>query len=90
MSSHAAAPKKTTSVSMAEPLLAEAKALGINVSQVAVLPVVVRRLTILPDLGPSAPSSSSPSHRVAAKRAALTELQRRLEARAEITDYLRD
>jgi antitoxin CcdA len=35
MSSYAAAPKKTTSVSMAEPLLAEAKALGVNVSQAA-------------------------------------------------------
>jgi len=31
----AAAPKKPTSVSLAEPLLAEAKALGINVSQAA-------------------------------------------------------
>jgi post-segregation antitoxin (ccd killing protein) len=29
------APKKTTSVTLAEPLLAEAKALGINVSQAA-------------------------------------------------------
>jgi len=35
MSSYAAAPKKTTSVSMAEPLLVEAKALGVNVSQAA-------------------------------------------------------
>lgn len=35
MSSYAAAPKKTTSVSLAEPLLTEAKALGINVSQAA-------------------------------------------------------
>ena len=35
MSGYAAAPKKTTSVSMAEPLLAEAKALGVNVSQAA-------------------------------------------------------
>lgn len=35
MSAYAAAPKKTTSVSMAEPLLAEAKALGVNVSQAA-------------------------------------------------------
>lgn len=35
MSSHAGAPKRTTSVSLAEPLLAEAKALGINVSQAA-------------------------------------------------------
>ena len=35
MSSYAAAPKKTTSVTMAEPLLAEAKALGVNVSQAA-------------------------------------------------------
>jgi antitoxin CcdA len=35
MSSYAVAPKKTTSVSLAEPLLAEAKALGINVSQAA-------------------------------------------------------
>jgi len=32
---HAAAPKKTTSVSIAEPLLIEAKSLGINVSQAA-------------------------------------------------------
>ena len=35
MSNYAAAPKKTTSVSMAETLLAEARALGINVSQAA-------------------------------------------------------
>ena len=35
MSAYAAAPKKTTSVSIAEPLLAEAKALGVNVSQAA-------------------------------------------------------
>jgi antitoxin CcdA len=35
MSNHAAAPKKTTSVSLAESLLAEAKVLGINVSQAA-------------------------------------------------------
>lgn len=35
MSGYAAAPKKTTSVSIAEPLLAEAKALGVNVSQAA-------------------------------------------------------
>lgn len=35
MSSYARAPKKTTSVSVAESLLAEAKALGINVSQAA-------------------------------------------------------
>ncbi len=35
MSSYAIAPKKTTSVSLAEPLLTEAKALGINVSQAA-------------------------------------------------------
>ena len=35
MSSYAIAPKKTTSVSLAEPLLAEARALGINVSQAA-------------------------------------------------------
>ena len=35
MSTHAAAPKKTTSVSLAEPLLAQAKVLGINVSQAA-------------------------------------------------------
>ena len=35
MSSYAVAAKKTTSVSLAEPLLAEAKALGINVSQAA-------------------------------------------------------
>ena len=35
VSGYAAAPKKTTSVSMAEPLLAEAKALGVNVSQAA-------------------------------------------------------
>ena len=35
MSGYAAAPKKTTSVSMAEPLLVEAKALGVNVSQAA-------------------------------------------------------
>jgi antitoxin CcdA len=35
MSNYAAAPKKTTSVSLAEPLLAEAKILGINVSQAA-------------------------------------------------------
>lgn len=35
MSNYAVAPKKTTSVSLAEPLLAEAKALGINVSQAA-------------------------------------------------------
>jgi antitoxin CcdA len=35
MSSYATAPKKTTSVSLAEPLLAEAKSLGINVSQAA-------------------------------------------------------
>ena len=35
MSGYATAPKKTTSVSMAEPLLAEAKALGVNVSQAA-------------------------------------------------------
>jgi antitoxin CcdA len=35
MSGYAAAPKKTTSVSVAEPLLAEAKALGVNVSQAA-------------------------------------------------------
>ena len=34
-STYAAAPKKTTSVSLAEPLLAEAKTLGINVSQAA-------------------------------------------------------
>ena len=35
MSTPAAAPKKTTSVSLAEPLLAQAKVLGINVSQAA-------------------------------------------------------
>ena len=35
MNSYVVAPKKTTSVSLAEPLLAEAKALGINVSQAA-------------------------------------------------------
>jgi antitoxin CcdA len=35
MSGYAAGPKKTTSVSVAEPLLAEAKALGVNVSQAA-------------------------------------------------------
>jgi antitoxin CcdA len=35
MNNYAAVPKKTTSVTMAEPLLAEAKALGINVSQAA-------------------------------------------------------
>ena len=35
MSTYAVAPKKTTSVSLAEPLLAQAKALGINVSQAA-------------------------------------------------------
>jgi antitoxin CcdA len=35
LSNYAAAPKKTTSVSLAEPLLLEAKALGINVSQAA-------------------------------------------------------
>jgi antitoxin CcdA len=35
MSKYAAAPKKTTSVSVAEPLLAEARTLGINVSQAA-------------------------------------------------------
>lgn len=35
MSKYARAPKKTTSVSVAEPLLAEAKVLGINVSQAA-------------------------------------------------------
>lgn len=35
MSNYAAAPKKTTSVSLAEPLLVEAKTLGINVSQAA-------------------------------------------------------
>ena len=35
MSNYAGAPKKTTSVSLAEPLLAEAKTLGINVSQAA-------------------------------------------------------
>lgn len=32
---HGVPPKKTTSVSLAEPLLAEARALGINVSQAA-------------------------------------------------------
>ena len=35
MSRYAVAPKKTTSVSLAEPLLTEARALGINVSQAA-------------------------------------------------------
>jgi len=35
MSNYGAAPKKTTSVSLAEPLLSEAKTLGINVSQAA-------------------------------------------------------
>ncbi len=35
MRNYATAPKKSTSVSLAEPLLAEAKALGINVSQAA-------------------------------------------------------
>jgi antitoxin CcdA len=35
MTNYAAAPKKTTSVSVAEPLLAEARTLGINVSQAA-------------------------------------------------------
>ena len=35
MAHSAATPKKATSVSLAEPLLAEAKALGINVSQAA-------------------------------------------------------
>ena len=35
MSTYSAAPKKTTSVSLAEPLLTQAKALGINVSQAA-------------------------------------------------------
>jgi antitoxin CcdA len=35
MSNYARAPKKTTSVSVAEALLAEAKVLGINVSQAA-------------------------------------------------------
>lgn len=35
MRNYAAAPKKPTSVSLAEPLLTEAKALGINVSQAA-------------------------------------------------------
>lgn len=35
MSSYATAPKRTTSVSLAEPLLTEAKSLGINVSQAA-------------------------------------------------------
>jgi antitoxin CcdA len=35
MSNYATAPKKTTSVSVAEGLLAEAKTLGINISQAA-------------------------------------------------------
>ena len=35
MSTYSAAPKKTTGVSLAEPLLTQAKALGINVSQAA-------------------------------------------------------
>ncbi|MGH8328478.1 MAG: type II toxin-antitoxin system CcdA family antitoxin, partial [Steroidobacteraceae bacterium] len=35
MSQYAAAPKKTTSVSLAESLLAEAKARGVNVSKAA-------------------------------------------------------
>ena len=35
MSNYAAVPKKTTSVSLAEPRLAESKTLGINVSQAA-------------------------------------------------------
>ena len=35
MSTYSAAPKKTTSVSLAEPPLTQAKALGINVSQAA-------------------------------------------------------
>ena len=35
MRNYAAAPKKSTSVSLAESLLAEAKALGVNVSQAA-------------------------------------------------------
>ncbi len=35
MANNAAAPKKATSVSLAESLLTEAKALGINVSQAA-------------------------------------------------------
>ena len=35
MRNYATAPKKSTSVSLAEPLLAEARALGINVSQAA-------------------------------------------------------
>lgn len=35
MRNYAATPKKPTSVSLAEPLVAQAKALGINVSQAA-------------------------------------------------------
>ena len=55
-------------------------------------PVIFRRVTISPNLGPSAPSSNSPSSRnarFAARLAELTELQRRLEACDHVADYLR-
>ena len=55
-------------------------------------PVILRRVTISPDLGPGAPSCSSPFSRAARTAAllpAVTELHRRLEACDHITDYLR-
>lgn len=55
-------------------------------------PVILRRVTISPNLGPSTPSRSSPSSRdarIAAMRAEVSELQRRLEACDDIADYLR-
>ena len=55
-------------------------------------PVILRRVTISPNLGPSAPSGSPPfslKARTAASRAGVTELQRRLEACDPIADYLR-
>ena len=55
-------------------------------------PVILRRVTISPNLGSSAPSCSSPSSRDAptkAVRAAITELQRKLEECDHVADYLR-
>ena len=55
-------------------------------------PVIFGRVTISPDLGPGAPSGSSPPSRQArtsATLAALTELQRRLEACDHVADYLK-
>ena len=64
-----------------------------NADDSLVPPVILKRVTISPNLGPSALSCSFPSSRdarIAEMRAAATELQRRLEACDHIAEYLRD